>query len=177
MHVPFVLQIVLFLALVSPIIAQYHDHEYGGGRHRGYDSPAPPRRKAPTWHTFVGGKGAITHFKGGKRKVHPTVNYVKPPSTSYGKPVDNLYADATSHYGKHGHASHGIAGYSGQHIYKGGSFETFGNAGGDHDGRVKIQVYRGPTIKSGHKHYAPWGYYVIQPSDGHEQHEEHIHHF
>jgi len=26
------------------------------------------------------------------------------------------------------------------------------------------QVYRGPTSTSGLSHYAPWGYYVIQPS-------------
>jgi hypothetical protein len=27
------------------------------------------------------------------------------------------------------------------------------------------QVFRGPTLKSDYSDYAPWGYYVIQPSD------------
>ncbi|XP_049767535.1 uncharacterized protein LOC126100912 [Schistocerca cancellata] len=31
-------------------------------------------------------------------------------------------------------------------------------------GRVTMQVYRGPTMKAGHSHFAPWGYYVWQPS-------------
>ncbi|XP_065841833.1 shematrin-like protein 1 [Oscarella lobularis] len=40
------------------------------------------------------------------------------------------------------------------------------NPYGHHDvGRVKIQVYRGPSIGKDYKKFAPWGYYATQPSD------------
>ena len=33
-------------------------------------------------------------------------------------------------------------------------------------GRVKMQIYRGPSKDLGHyKKFAPWGYYVTQPKD------------
>merc|ERR1711976_242952 len=33
------------------------------------------------------------------------------------------------------------------------------------DGRVKIQVYRGPSKGKGYDVFAPWGYYNTQPED------------
>ena len=32
-------------------------------------------------------------------------------------------------------------------------------------GRVKIQVYRGPSKGEGYDVFAPWGYYNTQPAD------------
>ena len=32
-------------------------------------------------------------------------------------------------------------------------------------GRVKIQVYRGPSKGTGYDAFAPWGYYNTQPVD------------
>lgn len=32
-------------------------------------------------------------------------------------------------------------------------------------GRVKIQVYRGPSKTKGYHSFAPWGYYFTQPED------------
>lgn len=32
-------------------------------------------------------------------------------------------------------------------------------------GRVKIQVYRGPSKNKGYHSFAPWGYYFTQPED------------
>lgn len=32
-------------------------------------------------------------------------------------------------------------------------------------GRVKIQVYRGPSKGKGYHVFAPWGYYFTQPED------------
>jgi hypothetical protein len=38
------------------------------------------------------------------------------------------------------------------------------HAAPDHLGRVKIQVYRGPSEnKGGYDSFAPWGFYVTQP--------------
>merc|ERR1712228_457432 len=37
--------------------------------------------------------------------------------------------------------------------------------GGAPVGRVKIQVYRGPSKGEGYDVFAPWGYYNTQPAD------------
>merc|ERR1712014_171739 len=37
--------------------------------------------------------------------------------------------------------------------------------GGPPVGRVKIQVYRGPSKGEGYDVFAPWGYYNTQPAD------------
>merc|ERR1711872_86757 len=36
---------------------------------------------------------------------------------------------------------------------------------GHKNGRVKIQVYRGPSKGEGYDVFAPWGYYNTQPAD------------
>ena len=36
-------------------------------------------------------------------------------------------------------------------------------------GRVKIQVYRGPSKNKGYHSFAPWGYYFTQPEDYHKK--------
>ena len=124
---------------MSPVIAQYHVREYGGG----YDLPTRPR-KAPTRPTFVGGKGHIIHGKGGKRKVHPMVNYVTPPSTSYGKPVKELYKPAaTSHYEKpsiHSLGSLDLGAHDNLEYDLGNYASDFGNFGKEYAGRVRVQV-------------------------------------
>merc|ERR1711884_409346 len=33
----------------------------------------------------------------------------------------------------------------------------------EHLGRVKMQIYRGPTTGKGYEYFAPWGYYNTQP--------------
>ncbi|XP_054264763.1 uncharacterized protein LOC128987769 [Macrosteles quadrilineatus] len=38
-------------------------------------------------------------------------------------------------------------------------------------GRVKMQVFRGPTRIVGHKKFAPWGYFVVQPADNGGPHQ------
>lgn len=37
----------------------------------------------------------------------------------------------------------------------------------DHQGRVQIKVFRGPTEHDGDEHFTPWGYWVKQPADDH----------
>lgn len=37
----------------------------------------------------------------------------------------------------------------------------------DHQGRVQIKVFRGPTEHDGEQHFTPWGYWVKQPADDH----------
>lgn len=37
----------------------------------------------------------------------------------------------------------------------------------DHQGRVQIKVFRGPTEHDGDQHFTPWGYWVKQPADDH----------
>ncbi|CAG9764724.1 unnamed protein product [Ceutorhynchus assimilis] len=41
------------------------------------------------------------------------------------------------------------------------------SAPSEHNGRVQIKVFRGPTEHDGHDHFAPWGYWVKQPGDDH----------
>merc|ERR1712066_263224 len=40
----------------------------------------------------------------------------------------------------------------------------------EHLGRVKMQIYRGPTTGKGYEYFAPWGYYNTQPADFHKKH-------
>merc|ERR1712038_1093209 len=39
----------------------------------------------------------------------------------------------------------------------------------EHLGRVKMQIYRGPTTGKGYDYFAPWGYYNTQPADFHKK--------
>jgi len=39
----------------------------------------------------------------------------------------------------------------------------------EHLGRVKMQIYRGPTTGKGYEYFAPWGYYNTQPADFHKK--------
>ncbi|PNF30497.1 hypothetical protein B7P43_G10871 [Cryptotermes secundus] len=133
---------VLVLAALGSVIAQYHVYENGEGQQNvGYDSPLSPTGSF-TGATYGGGGEGF--------EVYPTVNYVRSQTTSYGEPVRNSYYWAGDHSGG---------------IYDGG----FGNEYGHHPQRVKIQVYRGPTLKSDYSHHATWGYYVVQPSDSQKE--------
>ena len=47
------------------------------------------------------------------------------------------------------------------HLVAAALFHTWG----PQVGRVKIQVYRGPSKGTGYDAFAPWGYYNTQPAD------------
>ena len=52
-----------------------------------------------------------------------------------------------------------------QHHVSSGKVRSYNNVSTFQVGRVKIQVYRGPSKGEGYDVFAPWGYYNTQPAD------------